>query len=124
MNLKPFYAILTDSIAQVPIFINYMPETVTEGILLIHTLSCAALDPSLPDYKKARIQIVVRATDFESGYALAREALVTFKVIKRHRQDGVFISFIEPLHDPIPFPASKGNYTEFSVNFETAYVEH
>ena len=86
----------------------------------------AKLDPNLPGLKKGKLQAIVRASrnDFESGYALAKLIIVTFKAVKFTKIDGVLIHFIEPMSDPIPFPVSKGNFIEFSCNFETSYIEH
>lgn len=125
MNLIPFREILKSALGDdVDIYVFHLPDTVSEGILLLHNLSGARLDPNLPDYKKAKFQIIVRNPNFESGYALAKQAMDAFKVVKRYSDGVMLINFIEPLHDPVSYPSSKGNFIEFSVNFETAYVEH
>lgn len=124
MNLIPFRTILISTLTTAPVFMYHLPETVTRAVLLLHNTNGAKLDPNLPDYKKGKLQAIVRSEDFESGYALAKLVLDTFKVVKRHAEGNVLIHFIEPLHDPVPFPVSKGNFIEFSVNFETAYNEH
>ena len=125
MNLLPFRTILLTALDDdTEVFIYHLPDTISEGILLLHNLSGIRLDPSLPDYKKGKFQIIVRSPNFESGYALAKRAMAAFKVVKRYSDGTAFINFIEPLHDPVAFPSSKGNFIEFSVNFETAYTEH
>jgi len=123
MNLNPFYLILTGQISS-PIYMYHLPESVSEGILLLGSASGAKLDADLPDYKKAKFQAIVRSNNFQSGYDLAKQVMSIFKEIKSYSDDVAFIHFIQPLHDPIAFPSSKGNFTEFSVNFETVYVEH
>lgn len=128
MNLNIFYAALkAPRVGQTPItepvYIYHMPETISFGVLLLHNLNGSRLDPSLPGYKKGKFQAIVRSGDFESGYALAERVMAIFKVVKRETHEGAFIHFIQPLHDPVAFPASKGDFVEFSVNYETTYVE-
>jgi hypothetical protein len=123
MNLVPFYDLLKTKMPSDQLFVFHMPEKLNFGILLLHNLGGAKLDPHLPGYKKGKLQIIVRSSDFESGYAKAVQVMDIFKVIKRQAQGNVFFHFIEPLHDPVAFPASKGNFIEFSVNFLTAYTE-
>lgn len=124
MNLLPFKTILSAGLDDIPCFIYHLPETVSEGVLLLASLGGSKLDPHLPDYKKAKFQIIVRSGDFESGYALAKQVMDIFKVVSRYSDGVMLIHFIQALHDPVAFPSSKGNFIEFSVNFETAYVEH
>jgi hypothetical protein len=124
MNLKPFHNIIKTAFPTYRnVFMYHMPENAVDGVLVLPPLSGTQLDPSLPNYKKAKFQVVVRAKDFESGYAKAKGIMAAFKVIKRQTVMGVFIHFAEPLHDPVTFPASKGKFIEFSINFETVYVE-
>ncbi|MGZ8172583.1 MAG: phage tail terminator protein [Methylobacter sp.] len=124
MNLTSFRTMLVDTLPEIPVFIFHMPETITCGVLLLHNLNGARRDPHLPDYKKGKFQAITRSGDFESGYALAMRVLDAFKVVKRYSDEAMLIHFVEPLHDPVAFPSSKGNFIEFSVTFETAYVEH
>lgn len=126
MNLIPFRQVILDSaITTVPVFMYTMPDTVTSGILLMGGHGGAKLDPYQPGMRTGRLQIVIRVTpeNFESGYALASQILAAFKVVKRQTIGSMFVHFVEPLHDPINYPLSKANLTEFSVNFETMYSE-
>lgn len=126
MNLVPFRNTLIAKIDDQPVYMYRFPETELSGILLLHNMNGAKLDPNLPDLKKGKLQAIIRASknDFESGYALSKRVIATFKAVKRTTIDGVLIHFIEPMSDPIAFPVSKGNFIEFSCNFETAYTEH
>lgn len=124
MNMLPLRQILINNgFPSKEIFVYNMPEAVERGVLLLHSLNGAKLDRYIPDYKRANFQAIVRASDFKSGYALSESVMAAFKVIKRYQQDDVFFHFIEPLHDPVAFPVSKGNFIEFSVNFRTTYIE-
>lgn len=124
MNLKPFWEILVAGLPDQQVFMYHLPETVKEGVLIMHGGSGAKLDPDLPDYKKSRLQIIVRSTNYESGYDLSKQVMNVFKAVNKYSDGIVLIHFIQPLNDPISFPQSLGNFTEFSVNFETVYVEH
>ncbi|MGZ8497414.1 MAG: phage tail terminator protein [Candidatus Binatia bacterium] len=123
MNMNPFCDLLIASMPGVEIFTYHLPETVREGVLLLHNLNGAQRDPTIPHYKKAKFQAVVRSDNFESGYALSSQIIATFEAVKGHTAGNVLIHFIRPLHDPVAFPKSKGDLVEFSVNFETVFIE-
>jgi hypothetical protein len=124
MNLMPFWSILSSAITDQEIFIYHLPETFSEGVLITHSGNGAKLYADLPDYKRAKFQTVVRSNDYESGYDLAKRVISAFKAVLKYSDGIMLIHFIQPLHDPISFPTSEGNFIEFSVNFETVYVEH
>lgn len=124
MNLKPFWEILSTRLSDQQVFMYHLPDSVAEGVLVLHGAVGAKLDPDLPDYKRAKLQVIVRSDNYESGYDIAKQVMAVFKAITRYSDGVMLIHFIQPLNDPISFPASKGSFTEFSVNFETVYVEH
>lgn len=126
MNLIPFRDVLIVAITDQPVYMYHFPETELSGILLLHNMNGAKLDPNLPDLKKGKLQAIIRVSrnDFENGYALSKQVIAIFKAVKHIVIDGTLIHFIEPMSDPVPFPVSKGNFIEFSCNFETAYTEH
>lgn len=125
MNIVPFaqnlQAELPDEAANT--FVLHMPETVQRGILLLHNLNGAKLYPSLPGYKKAKFQAIVRERDFQSGYDLAKQVMAALEV-SRKVIGPLYVHHTTPLHDPVSFPVSKGDYIEFSVNFMTVYTEN
>jgi len=123
MNIMPFGDALAAALTGESVFVYHMPSGVNRGILLLHNLGGATLDPNLPNYKKAGFQGIVRSTDYQSGYDLAKQVLDALTV-SRENFGGLYIHYINPLHDPVAFPVSKGDYVEFSVNFETAYTEN
>lgn len=124
MNLSPFKRILDSANFRKGTFIYRLPESLKEGILITHGLSGASLDPDLPGYKKAKFQVVVRSLDFEDGYNLSKSIMGIFSSVKPTTALSSFIYFIQPLHDPLAFPMSKGGFIEFSVTYETAYIEY
>lgn len=123
MNLTPYLQILRAALPAEDIFIHHMPETFKRGILILTGAGGAIRDPDLPDYKKARLQVVIRETEFQGGYDLAIRILNALDIHKL-TQGSVYFKRVRALHDPIPFKRSDGGFIEFSINFETVYVEH
>jgi hypothetical protein len=124
MNLKPFWDILSPRLPEQQVFMYHLPDSFMEGVLILHGAVGAKLDPDLPDYKRAKFQVIVRSDNYESGYGIAKQVMAVFKAVNRYSDGIMLIHFIQPLNDPISYPVSKGGFTEFSVNFETVYVEH
>lgn len=124
MNLKPFRDILINEV-RVPIFMFHLPEDIELGVLLrVSSAGGAKLDPYLPNYKKGKFQAIVRSKDYEEGYGIAQQVIAIFKKVAGTTMgNGTIIHFVFPIHDPIPYPVSIGNFIEFSVNFETVYIE-
>lgn len=123
MNLKPIYDLLTPKLPSEKIFMYHMPEKTTRGIQILHNLNGAKLDQEIVGQRSGRFQIIVRETNFQSGYALAKQVMDALKV-DRVTQGLTYFHFITPLHDPVGYPKSAGDFIEFSVNFETIYTEH
>ena len=125
MNLIPFKSALSVAIIDVPIYMYHLPEEVTKGILILHSMSGVKLTSELPGYKKGKFQVIVRiGNNFQDGYQTALSIIEAFKTVQNKTYDGVYIHFVEPLNDPIAFPKSKGSFIEFSLNFSTAYTEN
>lgn len=124
MNLIPLRNFLLDKVQGESIFVFHMPFSVKTGVLLLHNLNGAKLDCELPGYKKAKFQAIVRSNNFETGYQLSKDISKAFQGAKRITLDGVFYYFIKPIHDPVAFPTSAGDNIEFSVNYETIYIEN
>lgn len=122
MNTKPFYTLVKTALPKEQIFMYQMPDTVTRGILIMAGVGGAQRDQDLPGYKKARLQAVIRATEYQSGYDLANRVITALDK-RRQTIESVYILKVVPLHDPFPFAKSSGGYIEFSVNFEAVYVE-
>lgn len=124
MNLEPFFQIVKTKLpGERHIYKAHMPNNVKRGVLILHPLGGAGIDPNLPKYRKTRFQAIIRDTSFQSGYDLAKQVSDALEVA-RVTVGTVYIHFVRPLHDPVGFPQSGGGFIEFSVNFETAYVDH
>jgi len=124
MNLEPFYQLVKTALPQERgLYKAHMPNNVKRGILILHQLSGATIDPNLPNYRKTRFQAIIRETSFQSGYDLAKQVSAALEVA-RVTVGTVYIHFVRPLHDPVGFPRADSGFIEFSVNFETAYVDH
>jgi len=123
MNLVPFRNVLLENGVSLPVFIYHMPETANKGILLLHHLTGAKNYPDLPNYRRAKFQAIIRHTNFEQGYQAALQVMDVYRNIKFITNENTYFDYIEPLHDPVAFPASTGDYIEYGVNFETTYVE-
>lgn len=122
MNLVPIYNLLRSKVSGEAVYMYNMPENVTRGIEILHNLNGAMLDQEMWGYRKGKFQTIVREKNFQSGYSLAKQVMDALKV-SRVTQGSTYIHFITPLHDPVAFPKSAGDFIEFSINYETAYSE-
>lgn len=105
----------------VDLFKNSMPYSVSLGIALMGKLNGDMINYELPGYRKTGFQLVVRALDFDEGEELIQTAMnaLTFE----NQQIGnIKFNYVRPRHDPVSFPTSDGNNTEFSVNFDACFV--
>jgi hypothetical protein len=123
LNLKPFHTLVQDFMPYESVFMYQMPDTVKRAVLLMSGIGGAALDQDIPGYKRARLQAIIRETEFQSGYDLAKQVMTALDK-SRVTSESVYILRVNPLHDPIAFARSQGGFVEFSINFETVYVEH
>jgi hypothetical protein len=106
----------------VDLFVNSAPSEVVPAIILVGKLSGDPIDYELPGYRKSGYQVVVRSRLHAEGEELiqkAVEALTMYNV----ELEGHHVKYSRPKHDFVYFPASDGNNTEFSVNFDTVYVK-
>jgi len=123
LNLRPFYTIVKTALPSEKITMYEMPDNIDRGVLLKVGAGGAMLDQDLPGYKRARLQAVIRETEFQRGYSLATQVSAYLNK-RRLTSESVYILRVNPLHDPIPYRKSEGGYIEFSVNFETVYIEN
>ena len=103
------------------IFVYSMPEDAVPAVLLLDPPDGVPIDHELPDYYKTTFQIVVRHTEHQEGRALADEVSDVLNFENRAIGDFRF-NYIRPKHQPYVFPGSKGEFLEFSINFETSFV--
>jgi hypothetical protein len=103
------------------LFMHSMPEKVKQGVLLLSGLGGTKIDPYLPGFYRAKFQVIVRHQDHQQGVALAdqvKDALT----LRQVQMTGAKFHFIQPIHEPVVFPVSKGDNLEISINFDAAYV--
>jgi hypothetical protein len=124
MNLDPLRTLILNSYPSMKVFIHQMPETIKKGALILPPLGGAKLDQEIPGYKRAKFQIICRDINFQSGYDAAKALMTTLKVSRLNVGNDFYIHRSVPLHDPMSFPKSAGDYFEHSVNFEIFYSEN
>lgn len=123
MNLLPIRNYLVEKL-QEDFFVERMPETIQRGAVLRHGAGGATLDANLPKYKVGKFQIIVRDTEFQSGYDFAIQISELLRaVMSVEIESGFYVHYIFPMHDPISLPLTDGKLNEFSLNFKTSFVE-
>lgn len=102
------------------LFISNMPETRKEGVVFLQDLEGTPINHEIPGYRKGDFQIVVRSASYTVGLVRAEEIATAFTLVNQ-TISGRFYRYIRPLHEPVPYPVSKGNLQEFSVNYQACY---
>lgn len=106
----------------VDIFANNMPAIVNLAIGLFGKLTGDTIDYELKGFRKTTFQLVVRCQLPTEGKNLIKQAADAITFEKAIELPGFHINYIRPRHDPVSYPISDGNKTEFSVNFDACYV--
>lgn len=105
------------------IFVNFIPDEIAVGLMIHSGLMQTKIDAELPGYRAgASFQIVVRAQQYEPGYALIQAAMDAITTEQRLQLGNMLFNFIRPKHEPVVYPLSTGNLIELSVNFDCNYV--
>lgn len=124
MNLDPFAEYLRLLISE-SVFVWHMPENYEVGVLLLSSLPGSKLHETIPCYKRGKFNAIIRHRDYQSGYSLSKQVSEHLKMNRQNLDEGLInVKFCRPTHDPVAFPSSKGDLIEFSINFETSYVEY
>lgn len=105
----------------VNLFKNSMPHAVTLGIALMGKLQGDMINYELPGYRKTGFQLIVRAKSFSAGEELVQQAVASL-TFEQLEIGNIKFNYVRPRHDPVSFPTSDGNNTEFSVNFDVCFV--
>ena len=122
MNLEPIADYLQEQMPLTSVFLYHMPETVKSGVMLLFNLN-GAQHTDIKGYKKGLFLAIVRALDFPSGYALAKQIMGHLELNRARLNENYYIHSIRPLRDPVAFPVSKGDYTELSVEYSLIFSE-
>lgn len=104
------------------LFSYRLPETVATGIVLLPKLSGDLIDWNLPGFIRTGFQAVVRHTDHAAGEALIQQVADVLTLGDMTIGD-MQIRHMLPLHLPIVYPVSKGDFIELSVNFEVVFIQ-
>lgn len=103
------------------IFVHFMPEGVTRGILFLDNYVQRTIDPGIPGYRRGQFRIVVREATYKLGFDLSYLAISSL-TMKRRVFSGIEIKALDALHDPIAFPPSANTKAkEFVTNFAATY---
>lgn len=105
------------------IFINQMPDTCDEGVLLRMPFMGTPIDYYLPGYRKTEFWMIVRSKNYGAAKELAQAASDAINhPYGEVTIDNMKINYLRPQNDPVHFPTSAGGYTEFLVIFDANYV--
>jgi hypothetical protein len=104
------------------LFVNSMPQSIKLGVALMGKLTGDPIDYELPKYRKTGFQLVVRAQNYQQGEELVKAAVEALTITRPTALEEHRVNYVRPKHDPVSFPVSDGNNTEFSVNFDAVYV--
>lgn len=110
------------------LFVYHMPPQAKNGILVRTPLYGVQKDLELPGYYHTKIQVIVRANRFPTGRARMSSIISTLE----HHGDRV-ISYDGVTHTvkrmlsltlPVSYPRAESGDIEFSVDFDTVYIDH
>lgn len=104
------------------LFVNEMPSSCTNGILLMDSYQGARTDLYLPDYYHSEFRLVIRSVDFLTGKALARTASKKLNLMKGQVGD-LLVYRASALNLPRPYRRSAGGYWEFEVDMEIVFID-
>ena len=105
-----------------------MPESCTEGVLLKTPMQGIPINHYIPDFYRARFQVIYRSKDHGTGDAAAIAICNALTLTNRtfYQSDGVTILFrilqCYPTELPVVYPRSAGNVYEWAVNLAAQYI--
>lgn len=104
------------------IFINEMPNTCDNGILLLDEYHGTKVDQYLPDYYRAEFRVIVRHTDQLLGIKKARDCSKSLKLMSGIN-GSLLVRQVIALNLPRTYRKSPGGYFEFEVEMNIIFVE-
>jgi hypothetical protein len=126
MNIMPIVELISNAglgVKGKTLFAQYMPADVPLGILVIPSQTRTEIHPYIPKYRKGRFQVIVRAANYIDGEELSNQIIESL-MNYNGEVNGIKFSNIRAVSEPIPFPPSSGNKTEFSLNFQAVYISN
>ena len=127
MNLKPLTQMLnTMRLGKLSktLFMQMMPASCREGILLRAPLTGTTINHELPGFYKGEFQMIVRSTSYEDGEDLAKKVVAALTIELTGTVVGSqTFNYCRPRTLPVAFPLSVGDLIEYNVTFDACYTE-
>jgi len=107
----------------VDVFVYNMPDAVSSGILILDDDgNPTEIDEYIPNLRKSHFRMIVRCSDYQTGYGIAKELRNRLNFYNVTIGDYRFLR-LRPTYDPVAYPVSDSDVIEVSVNFWAAYIE-
>lgn len=126
MNLESIAQYLQDEQLGVmgrSIFVNAMPATVTEGVLLLPPYGGTPINHYIPGYYHSDFRLVARAVDFARAQTLARSCSIALDKNQAVSMGDVRVTRCMPMNLPRPYRPSDGGYIEMEVDFDIWFTQ-
>ncbi len=109
------------------LFQHHMPETATQGLVLRLPLEGVPINHYIPGFRRGSFQVIVRDDRFAEGQAVAERVFDLLTLHRRDFQDAqgkLYFRILQclPRTEPIVYPRMGSNLTEWSINFDVAYL--
>ncbi|OCP21899.1 MULTISPECIES: minor capsid protein [unclassified Ensifer] len=110
------------------IYRSTIPADAKVAIGLFEPLDGIHVNPSLPDFYKPGLKVIVRHNKISEGRKLANDLMKLLTVTAEEIYEAnaergrVHLKVFYPKALPIQFPSAVGNLTEWSINFQTAFT--
>lgn len=119
MNLIPFAQRLHDlkiGTLEKTIFINMIPISANNGILLRNPLVGTKINYEMKGYLNTEFQVIVRASNYKIGEDLMKRVFDAL-TLDNTSVHGYRVTLCYPTFEPVVYPLSDGNLLEFSTDF-------
>lgn len=105
------------------IFVNDMPASCKDGILLLGSYAGTLINHEMPNYFITEFRIVIRSVDYSVGFALANKVS---KVLTSHTgftTGNMLVRQCLPINTPRSYRRSVGSFWEFEVDVQVVFVD-
>jgi hypothetical protein len=108
-------------VAGTDLFVHFMPEGVSRGLVLLDNFVMKTTEAGIPGYRRSQFRIIVRESTYKAGNDLSNAAIAKLNMA-RVTLPGVEIKICEATHDPVAFaPSTNTRAREFVTNFSVIY---
>jgi hypothetical protein len=124
MNLESVAEMLEDAevgIQGTDIFVEFIPASCSQGILLRQPFGGTQIDYDLPGYRKTSFMLIARAKTYSAGKTLIDNAVAALTV-DNEEVTNMHINYMRPQTDPFFYAPSAGGNVEFVVHIDACYV--